>query len=207
MKVYFVRHGESQLNAQRVHQLSTTELSEIGKQQAEVVAKRLLKLPIDVLLSSTYSRAKQTADIIRKFINKPIEYSPLFNERKRPTVIEGRATNEPEVVAINNKITQNLHNPTWRHSDEETFFDMKERAENALTYLTEYNKEHIAVVTHGDFLRMLIGVMGWGNAFKAEDYILFLTFLPWQNTAITVCEYKEEKWKLVTWNDETHLVS
>ncbi len=74
MKIYLIRHGESVANKGGLSQTSETLLSEQGIKQAKDVAKRLTRLKIDLIYSSTHLRAKQTAEIISKKIKKPIEY-------------------------------------------------------------------------------------------------------------------------------------
>lgn len=74
MIVYLIRHAESLRNHEGLDRTSKTPLSEVGDRQAEMVAKRVAKLGIDVIYSSTYTRAKQTAEVISKVIGKPIEF-------------------------------------------------------------------------------------------------------------------------------------
>lgn len=65
MKVYFVRHGESVLTEAK-HQTPETPLSRRGSQQAQITAHRFTNLQIDVILTSPYTRALQTAQAIKK---------------------------------------------------------------------------------------------------------------------------------------------
>ena len=74
MKVYLVRHGESVNNDNGQPRTAETPLSELGENQARAVAKRLSDLKFDLIYSSSYTRAKQTAEIISTQLDKPIEY-------------------------------------------------------------------------------------------------------------------------------------
>ena len=132
MKVYFVRHGESEMNAKQMHQPSDSKLSENGIKQAEFVAKRLSHLPIEEIISSPFDRAKQTSEIISHHLNKNTTYSSLFVERKRPSEIENRYDKDPFVIEIKDQIKKNYHNVNWHHSDEENFNDVKRRASSAI---------------------------------------------------------------------------
>ncbi len=69
MIVYLIRHAD------RLKEEKSPEspISEKGVEQAKIVAKRVAKLDIDVIYSSSYTRALQTAEIISKELNKPIE--------------------------------------------------------------------------------------------------------------------------------------
>ena len=83
MRVYFVRHGETNLNAARTLQPADSELSAKGEEQAKFLAKRVSQLPIDVIISSPMKRAQQTAGIINAALQKQIIYSELLQERAR----------------------------------------------------------------------------------------------------------------------------
>ena len=90
MKVYFVRHGESQGNVLRIHQDGKVKLSDHGQEQAKNVAERFAHINIDVILASDYERAFKTAQTIAKKKDLPVTTTPLLREVKRPTEIEGK---------------------------------------------------------------------------------------------------------------------
>lgn len=204
MKVYFVRHGETKENATNIHQASTADLSEKGINQAHLVAERLESFPINLIISSTHDRTKQTAEIINSRIKKPAKESDLFIERKRPTVIEGLEYEHPKAVEIKSQIHANYHIPEFRHSDEETFFQMKERAKKALDFLENLEEENVLVVTHSDFILCMLGIMIFGDEFNAHDDLKFVSTFQSNNTGITCCEFTN-KWRIKSWNDHSHL--
>jgi broad specificity phosphatase PhoE len=205
MKVYFVRHGETVENSKEVYQDAFTNLSPQGKRQAEILANRIKKINIDLIITSTFLRTKQTTEIINKKNNKPVIKSELFVERKRPTQVEGLSYKDPTALKIKNYINSNFHIESFRHSDEEIFTEMKGRAIKALDFVTKQNAENILVVSHGDFLLCIFGVVLFGNKFKAKEYLNFKDKLYSENTGITLCEFKDNNWKAVTWNDHAHL--
>ena len=73
--LYFIRHGQSQANADHIIAGShESPLSDVGKQQSEYAgdtAKRFFSF--DLIVSSPMKRAKQTADIIAEKIGYPLE--------------------------------------------------------------------------------------------------------------------------------------
>lgn len=212
MRVYFVRHGESVSNAERISQGPAAPLSELGKKQAEFIATRLSKLSIDAIIASPYTRTKETAEIIAQKINKPIEWSDLFVERRQPSELIGKSFDDPLRKTIF-EISREAHDdPAWKYSDEESFLDLRTRAETALALLTVRSEEHILVVTHGFFKRLLVGSMLFGEEFNPPQYRAIRSFLHTDNTGITICEYRapdeehpDSRWKLITWNDHAHL--
>src|ERR1035437_1897510 len=96
-RFYFVRHGETILNAQHIRQGEEGALSEKGRAQAEMVGQYLKHFRIKRSIASDYPRAKETAKIINKYLKAPILYSPLFAERRNPSEIIGKSTHDPEV--------------------------------------------------------------------------------------------------------------
>ncbi|HWH07485.1 MAG TPA: histidine phosphatase family protein [Candidatus Paceibacterota bacterium] len=207
--VYFVRHGESEGNAGPLRQSPDTPLTELGKEQARIVAARAAKLSFETVLSSTYARARETADYIVDKTGKPIEYTDLFVERRRSSVVIGQAKNDPAVLAAEAAILSNFATPGYRHSDEENFDDLKERAAKALAYLTERGEESLLVVTHGFFLRILLAYAFFGEGLTGRECELFIQKLRQKNTGLTVLTYDREElprgWSLTTWNDHAHL--
>src|SRR5262245_40422181 len=49
--VYFVRHGSTEGNEQRAYQHLQTPLSELGRRQVEVVARRFERIPVDIVIT------------------------------------------------------------------------------------------------------------------------------------------------------------
>jgi broad specificity phosphatase PhoE len=208
-KIYFVRHGESEGNAGPIRQTALTPLTERGKSQATYVAAQCAKLPVEVIISSTMTRAKQTAEIILKKVARPIEYSDLFIERRRPSEVLGKRQDDPNALLAEKEIKLHFHEPGWRFSDEENFDDLKQRAGKALKYLAERSEENILVVTHGFFMRIVIAYILFGENLTGDECVKCIRKFHMENTGITVLGYdhKDEKspWWLWIWNDHAHL--
>lgn len=80
---------KSEGNLGRRHQTRDTPLSEAGRKQAHVLAERARHLPVEVILSSSYARARATAEIIAEGTNLRVEVTDLLHEFKRPSEIQG----------------------------------------------------------------------------------------------------------------------
>ena len=76
--IYMVRHGESVFNASTHFERGDTPLTERGRAQAEAVGMRLKTVPIDIIISSPVTRAKETADIIGQHIGQTPNVSELL---------------------------------------------------------------------------------------------------------------------------------
>lgn len=82
MKIYIVRHGETEGNVEGITQGHTPgRLTEFGKQQAEAIAKRLAFDGVKNVVCSDLQRCVDTAApfVCRNGIS--VEYEPLLRER------------------------------------------------------------------------------------------------------------------------------
>jgi len=207
--VYFVRHGQSVDNAAPVFQSVGTPLSDVGLQQAGLIADRLAQVQFEALISSPYPRAKQTAAAIAKTTKKTAEFSDLFVERGKPTSVDGKPWDDPEANALWHQWHQTLYTPGARILDGENYDDLIARADAALDYLHNRPEQSMVVVTHGYFLRTLVARVLLGDSLTGHLLERFQTRASVQNTAITVMHYKdafEEDacWRLWTLNDHAH---
>lgn len=212
MKLYLVRHGETVSNGTNMHGKPTDGLSEYGRKQVEFVAGRFLDISIDLIISSTLSRAKETAGIINVHLKKPLETSALIVERKYPEIVLGKTINDPEAIKFILAMEQSYDAPDTHYADSESFNDLKDRARRFLNETLKRKEEKILVVTHGMFMRYLIGYMMFGEEFTGRDFIKLRDFMRTKNTGVTVCthvadpkSYGTPGWKLETWNDHAHL--
>lgn len=81
MKLYIVRHGETDWNKERkIQGQGDIPLNEFGRHLARETAKGLKEVPFDVCLTSPLSRAKETAQIILEGRDVPIIEEPALME-------------------------------------------------------------------------------------------------------------------------------
>lgn len=197
MKVYFLRHGQSELNLDdTVHQDNSTPLSKQGYQQAHEVAKLFKKVPLDIIFASPYSRSAETAKVIAEKINKPLKVLNLLKERKRPTEVERKNYNNPKAVKIKKIIRENYNNPNFKYSDEETFFEIKKRAQDLFSYFKKSQFENILAVTHEHLLNMIISITIIGPKLTPEQYLRLDEKVKIKNTSCLKFIYKEDAWKI-----------
>lgn len=84
MKIYYVRHGQTDWNLARKMQGGQTEspLNETGIKQAEETRIQLENIKYDVVIRSPMLRAQQTAEIINSGRNIEITIDERLRERK-----------------------------------------------------------------------------------------------------------------------------
>jgi broad specificity phosphatase PhoE len=206
-KIYFVRHGQSEGNSGPIRQTKETPLTELGRKQAEFVAKRCATIRAEKIISSTMVRARQTAECILSETKLPIEYSDLFVERRRSSKELGKPKDDLDALEAEKIIKENFAVPGFRYLDEENFDDLKQRAKEALLFIAQQPENEIIVVLHGFFLRVILAYALFGDGLSGEEMQRFIRGLEMQNTGITVFEYDENKnkWLLWIWNDHAHL--
>src|SRR5574338_589703 len=87
---YFMRHGETEANANGVVSGSLdVELTALGREQAQAAARMLACEPINAVYSSPLRRAWETAEPIAQILRLPITIVAQLAERRRGG-LEGR---------------------------------------------------------------------------------------------------------------------
>lgn len=206
MRIYFVRHGETEDDAKRIVQSATSVLSETGIKQAEALANRFKNIPVETIITSPYERAKQTAEIINKVIGKEIIVQELLSEYKKPSELGGKSMDDPETKKIKQLLFDHAEEPDWRYSDEETFSDLKKRGTEILKYLSDLKHEDILVVSHGAVIRMVFSLMMFAEDLTSKEFFAIQNFFGFGNTGISIAiKGGYIGWKMEAWNDTTHL--
>lgn len=143
MKIYLLRHAESQSNALgRLTSDDDEQLTSKGLSQAESIVPMLGELGITKVLCSTSFRAKQT---IRPFLDDfsaNIEYSDLLIEGQ--LVLEAPAVSQEWGVHLKRS---------------ESAVEFLERTKVAMKLLLDQKCERFLVVTHGHMIRELINLI------------------------------------------------
>ncbi|MBU0569424.1 histidine phosphatase family protein [Patescibacteria group bacterium] len=201
MKLYLVRHGETNSNVKKTIVSPNDELTVNGIKQAKILAERFLKIPIELILSSPHKRTIQTASAIGGQINKKITANELLRERKWPSDLEGKPLKNPEVKRFLELLKQKTQeDPEWHYSNEESFLDIKNRASMFVEHVSGLDYQNILAVSHEYFIKIIVAYMMFGNKLTYDLFRDFFFFTTLNNTSITLCETKENMWKLVTFN-------
>lgn len=187
MKVYFMRHGETDWNAQvRLQGCADVPLNENGRRLAKVTGEALKEIPFDVAYSSPLSRAVETAELVLGDRKVPI----ITDERIKEISFgdwEGRRCKKEF-----NEIPQDMLDHFFREPDKyvappngETFEQILSRTRafyDELVQKSEYENSNILVSSHGAAVRAILQCV-----YRDGNY--------WQNgvpknCAITIVEIK-----------------
>jgi broad specificity phosphatase PhoE len=77
----FLRHGETEGNAQRIYQPADISLNQRGQEQARRAAEYLRAHPVERILASDMRRAWQTAQAAAEMVGAPVIAEPRLRER------------------------------------------------------------------------------------------------------------------------------
>lgn len=149
LELYVVRHGKTIVNVKRlINARNVIGINKTGKQEANVAAKQVEKLKIDLIFCSPLRRARQTCKIINK------------NKIK---VIYDKRILERDSKSMQFKKTEILDLDIWYdikkdkvYKDSEGFKSVLDRTKDFIGELkSKYPNKSILIVTHGDVCKAI----------------------------------------------------
>ena len=200
--ITLLRHGESFGNANGYYQGQYDfPLTELGRDQAKLLAQRWIReqKSFDKVISSPLSRARETAEIIAKGLNLPLEFDDDWKERN-VGALSGLHEDEakqryplPEFYTPYSSIVGN------GEGDWELFL----RAGKALLNLLRRPAGKYLVVSHGGLLNQAVHAI-LETAHRANGQGVKYLF---SNTAFSTFIYRPDhfEWTVCGMNDTAHL--
>lgn len=149
MRVYLVRHGETDWNIEkRCQGFSDIPLNETGRRQAGAIAQYLSAVPIEAVYSSTLGRAYETASAVARQHSLEVRTSDAFRELSQGE-FEGLKLGEM-AHRYGDFLKRWLQDPAdLRLPGGESLREVQERAWAALEAVVEsHPKGNVAVVSH-----------------------------------------------------------
>ena len=156
MKLYFVRHGQTQYNKEgRATGRVDDSLIEEGMKEAENTAKELPK-DFDVIYSSDLIRCKQTTEILNKKLNLPVIYDSRLRERDFGS-LAGKPWKEWDPDMLQKDRHQQYD---YRPLGGESVDDVKSRVLNCISDIQKKSKgDKVLISTHGGIIRLLHNIL------------------------------------------------
>jgi len=164
MKLYFVRHGESEANTRRVisNRESPFGLTDLGRQQAKSLADKLKDIPITAIFSSPVLRARETADILSQLLRQTYQITEALREYDCGILEE---QSDAASWKLHREIYEDWtlhHNYQRQPEGGECFLDIQNRFLpfiEALTHNGSNTNHHILFVGHGGLFQLMLPLM------------------------------------------------
>lgn len=162
--LHFVRHGETDWNAERriQGQLKEVALSVNGRQQARAIADELATTNATLIIASDLDRTMQTAEIISERLQLPIVAEPALRERHFG-ITQGQFYAD----------VADLVHEWWKHADHrveggESNREVYERVSRYLQRLiADPPGRELILVTHGGTMNM---ALAWLDRVPVDAY-------------------------------------
>jgi broad specificity phosphatase PhoE len=230
------RHGESQTNAtntfQAGNQYDSDPLTPLGAEDAGRLAQRLTLLPVDLVVSSSYLRARSTAALIAEVTGAPHvipvrkgstwvdlaaddpdvrNHASLLREIDVPSELQGLRFQDARAREIQHAALAVADQPDGHYSDEENLHDLWRRAAEIRRYLEARTERLIAVVSHGGILKvwvahlMFTAVAGLDTSDQLAAYRGFTRLGWWDNTGVLSFRFSPDQGWLWLMTDIQHL--
>lgn len=197
-RLILVRHGETHKNVAKVlhGRKDDAPLNEVGKSQAERASKALVKMGVDIIYSSTETRAKETAEILNLLCKVPVICIDDFRERDWG-IFEGKSW--AEVAALLSKMTISGRYK-FKPGQGESWQEVETRLICSIKKILKENRgKKVVVVTHGGTIRTLMPYLL--NVPLEESF----RYDP-KHLSFTIFDYDGESFSSVCIDDISHLV-
>ena len=208
--LYIIRHGETNrnLNANLIGQSPEEPLSLTGEQQAEALGQYFADhlIDFDKVFVSPYLRAKQTAQIVLKHVDKSLDDCQIVDELREYSV--GDALDQPRDKYATPELIKKMEfeGMNFKYQNGESLYEVEERIGgwvktnilNNSDYINSTKNFRIALFSHCVAIKCLL------------HYIMqFNHKLTWRlkidNTSCSIVEYKNFNWFIKHINDIRHL--
>jgi broad specificity phosphatase PhoE len=198
MRLYFVRHAQSEANVQMV--ISNRDLphslTNLGRQQAEALAQSLADVPLAAMYSSPIVRAVETARIVATIKDLSIEIADALREPDCG-IMEGRG--DEEAWAEHDRVVRD-----WaieckfdsRIEGGENYYDLRARFVPFVEQVIaahDGSDHNVLLITHGSLLYLMLPLVLTNIDFASvREY-------PMPNTAVIIVEKQEKGLICLEW--------
>ena len=194
-----VRHGETTWNREkRMQGVTDTQLSDVGRAQAQALGRRLKEHRFAALYSSTLSRALHTARVISEHTGREVVVDDRLRERCFG-IFEGLTAAEIMARYPEEHALFASHDPDYEVPGGECATGFSGRCLGCLAEIAERHPgEEVVVVSHGLVLDSLYRA-AHGLAHGAPRP------LPLINASVNRFGYGRGAWRMESWGDVSHL--
>ena len=198
MRLYFVRHGQSEANVQMV--ISNRDLfhplTELGRQQTEALARSLTDVPVAAIYASPIVRAAQTAQIVAAAKGLPVEIADALREPDCG-IMEGRR--DDAAWAEHDRVVSDWVEQCQfdsRIGGGESFHDLRARFVPFIEQITAVHGDtdhNLLLITHGSLLYLMLPLVLTNlDAATVGEY-------PMPNAAVIIAEKRASDLVCLEW--------
>lgn len=193
MRLYIIRHGETDHNRNRVMQgHGHNPLNDRGIAQIARLAARLAEERVDRIIASDLLRTVMTGAIIAARTGSPMSYDPVLRERNPGDLTGGRYE---DAMAFFDDVGFDPPN-----GESQAVFERRVRqAFDGLAARFGGTDAHVAIVTHG------MVCAAFNNLYLGGDGAI--TGPGWMNGSVTIVRYENGAWIGEAIGDASHLDS
>ncbi len=198
-RIIAVRHGETEWNVNaRMQGHLDIALNDTGRWQAERVAQALADEPITTIYASDLLRAFDTAQMISRELNVPVQSDTGLRERHFGD-FQGRTLAELEAALPDQAMLWRTRDPDFAPGGGESLVQFRSRVLSTTEKLVaRHPGELVALVAHGGVLDVL---------YRAATRIELQAPRSWSlgNASINRLLWTPDGFTLVGWADSRHL--
>ncbi len=176
-EIYFVRHGETHGNKLRRHQHYDESLSDVGQEQAQAVGSYLARFKPDTIYTSSFTRARQTAEAISEAVGQPYVIVQAVHEVLRPAFLYGKSHYSPATALYLWQLFTHRGDYDWDNDEAENMFNIRNRVYDTKDLLMEEPAERIVVVSHALFIYMFLELVCQERLMSFWQFIKLMIFV------------------------------
>ncbi len=198
--IYIIRHGETDLNKKGIVQGRgmNTDLNATGKKQAASFYEAYHHIKFDKVYTSKLKRTHQT---VQKFIDKGLPWEQLEGlDELAWGILEGRETDE-FTRSLFKKLIESWAKGNYDEKIEggESPNEVIKRQKIALDYIiSKPDEKLILICMHGRAMRLILSSIMNKPLSRMDDF-------PHQNTSLYKLQYDGKTYKILSFNDLSHL--
>lgn len=198
--IYFIRHGQTDYNLNRIIQGSgvDSDLNATGRAQAQAFFNHYQFEPFDFLFASGLRRSQQTIEPFTQ-LNIPVEYNPLINEINWG-IHEGKSY-DPVLIDSYKQLVEQWKTGNFEATVEggESAQTLGDRCNLFLDQIAKHTGKQLLICTHGRTLRCLMSQVEGKALSTMENY-------QHHNTGLYLVKHSAEKgFEILKRNDIQHL--
>jgi|FLOH01.1.fsa_nt_gi broad specificity phosphatase PhoE len=195
MKLYLVRHGETEHNVAQLLQGFDDSLTILGIEQVNKAGLALNDVKFDEIYVSDLLRTKQTVKEISKFH----PFTPVYFEPRLREQSVGVLENKPYGTVSKSAKEEGVEKIDYKPEGGESIRDLIARVTEFITWLIANKLDKtILIVSHGGPIINIILTL------LKKDDSEYKNYQP-DNASITILEVEKDKAEMIKFNDVNHL--